>query len=29
MATVELLVYMHCEACAELLKRKILKMKGE
>ncbi|XP_042440515.1 heavy metal-associated isoprenylated plant protein 9-like [Zingiber officinale] len=29
MATIELLVYMHCEICAELLKRKILKMKGE
>ncbi|KAG6476616.1 heavy metal-associated isoprenylated plant protein 9-like [Zingiber officinale] len=28
MATIELLVYMHCEICAELLKRKILKMKG-
>ncbi|KAG6475036.1 heavy metal-associated isoprenylated plant protein 9-like [Zingiber officinale] len=28
MATVELLVNMHCEACAEQLKRKILKMRG-
>ncbi|XP_074585959.1 heavy metal-associated isoprenylated plant protein 9 [Curcuma longa] len=28
MATVELLVTMHCEACAEHLKRKILKMRG-
>ncbi|CAL9163976.1 heavy metal-associated isoprenylated plant protein 9-like [Musa acuminata AAA Group] len=28
MATVELLVNMHCEACAEQLKRRILKMRG-
>ncbi|KAG6496303.1 heavy metal-associated isoprenylated plant protein 9-like [Zingiber officinale] len=28
MTTVELLVNMHCEACAEQLKRKILKMRG-
>ncbi|RWV97011.1 hypothetical protein GW17_00040232, partial [Ensete ventricosum] len=28
MATVELLVNMHCEACAEQLKKRILKMRG-
>ncbi|XP_074558915.1 heavy metal-associated isoprenylated plant protein 9-like [Curcuma longa] len=28
MSTVELLVNMHCEGCAEQLKRKILKMRG-
>ena len=28
MTTVELLVNMHCEACAQQLRRKILKMRG-